>query len=45
MHWRIENEDVREKMGKNGRKRVEEEKYTWERVAEMVERTYLSLME
>ena len=38
----LENEDVREKMGKNGRNKVED--YSWERIAEETEKVYLSLM-
>ena len=38
----LENEDVREKMGKNGRKRVED--YSWEKVAEMTEKVYMELI-
>lgn len=34
----LENEDVREKMGKNGREKVED--YSWGRIAEMTERVY-----
>jgi glycosyltransferase involved in cell wall biosynthesis len=39
----LENEDVRERMGKNGRKKAEG--YSWERIAEETEEVYLSLME
>ena len=39
----LENEDIRERMGKNGRKKVED--YSWERIAEEAEKVYLSLME
>uniref|UniRef100_A0A7C3UGH5 Glycosyltransferase family 1 protein n=1 Tax=Geoglobus ahangari TaxID=113653 RepID=A0A7C3UGH5_9EURY len=35
----LSDEDLAKKMGKNGRKLVEE-KYTWERVAEMTEKVY-----
>ena len=38
----LENEDVREKMGKNGRKKVKD--YSWERIAEETEKVYSSLM-
>ena len=38
----LENEDVREKMGKNGRKKVED--YSWDRMAEMVEKVYEGLI-
>ena len=38
----LENEDVRKKLGKNGRKKVEE--YSWEKVAEETEKVYLSLI-
>lgn len=38
----LDNEDVREKMGKDGRKKVEE--YSWEKVAEDMEKVYLSLI-
>ncbi len=38
----LKNEDVREKMGKNGRKKVED--YPWERIAEETEKVYSSLM-
>jgi glycosyltransferase involved in cell wall biosynthesis len=34
----LQNEDVRVKMGKNGRKKVED--YSWERIAEETERVY-----
>lgn len=39
----LENEDVREKMGTNGRKKVED--YSWDRVAEETEKVYLNLTE
>jgi glycosyltransferase involved in cell wall biosynthesis len=39
----LENEDVREKMGTNGRKKVED--YSWGRVAEETEKVYLNLTE
>jgi glycosyltransferase involved in cell wall biosynthesis len=39
----LENEEVRNKMGKNGRKKVEV--YSWERIAEETEKVYLSLIE
>ena len=39
----LENEDVREKMGKNGRKKVEG--YSWERVAKETEDVYNSVLE
>lgn len=39
----LENEDIREKMGKNGREKVED--YSWEMIAEETEKVYLSLME
>jgi glycosyltransferase involved in cell wall biosynthesis len=39
----LENKDVREKMGKDGRKLVKE-KYTWKRVAEMTEKVYSNLI-
>jgi glycosyltransferase involved in cell wall biosynthesis len=39
----LENEDVRERMGKNARKKVED--YSWNRVAEETEKVYLSLTE
>ena len=39
----LENEDVRERMGKNGREKVKD--YSWERVAEMTEKVYLNLIE
>lgn len=38
----LENEDVREKMGKNGRKKVEG--YSWERIAEETEKVYEGLV-
>lgn len=38
----LENKDVREKMGKNGRKKIED--YSWKRIADMTEKVYLSLM-
>ncbi len=38
----LKNEGVRENMGKNGRKKVED--YSWERVAEETEKVYSSLM-
>ena len=38
----LENEDTREKMGKIGRRKVEE--YSWENIAEETEKVYLSLM-
>ena len=34
----LENEDIRERMGKNGRKKVEN--YSWEKIAEETERLY-----
>ena len=34
----LENEDVRERMGKNGRKKVED--YSWEKIAEETEKVY-----
>ena len=36
------NEDVREKMGKSGRKKVED--YSWEKIAEMTEKVYEELI-
>ena len=39
----LENEDIREKIGENGGKKVED--YSWEKIAEMTEKVYLSLME
>ena len=38
----LKNEDVREKMGKNGRKKVED--YSWEKVVEETERVYEALL-
>ena len=38
----LENEDVGEKMGKNGRKKVED--YSWERIAEETEKVYEGLI-
>lgn len=38
----LENESVREKMGKNGRKKAED--YSWEEIAKDTEKIYLSLM-
>ena len=38
----LENEDQREKMGKNGRKKVED--YSWERIAEETEKIYKELI-
>ena len=38
----LENEDVREKMGKNARKKVED--YSWERIAEETEKVYIDVM-
>ena len=38
----LKNEDVREKMGKNGRKKVKD--YSWEKIAEETENVYLSLI-
>ena len=38
----LENDDIREKMGKNGRKKAEG--YSWEKIAEETEEVYLSLM-
>jgi glycosyltransferase involved in cell wall biosynthesis len=38
----LENEDTREEMGKNGRKKVED--YSWERIAEETERVYEELV-
>jgi len=38
----LENEDVREKMGQNGRRRVED--YSWERIAEMTEKVYMEII-
>ena len=40
--YSLENEDVREKMGKNGRERVKN--YSWGRIAEMTERVYERLI-
>ena len=34
----LENENIRKKMGKNGREKVED--YSWERIAEMTEKVY-----
>lgn len=39
----LENEEEREKMGKNGRKKVED--YSWERIAEMTEKIYEEMLE
>jgi len=39
----LKNKDIRERMGENGRKLVEE-KYTWKKVAEETDKLYLSLM-
>jgi len=39
----LENEDVRKKMGKNAREKVKN--YSWERIAEMTEEVYKSLIE
>ncbi|MCK5216663.1 MAG: glycosyltransferase family 4 protein [Methanosarcinales archaeon] len=39
----LENEDIREKIGKNGRKKVED--YSWNRIAEETEKVYSSLTE
>ena len=39
----LENYDIRKKMGKNGRKKVED--YSWERIAEETGKVYLSLIE
>jgi glycosyltransferase involved in cell wall biosynthesis len=38
----LENEDIREKMGKNARKKVED--YSWEKIAEMTEKVYEGLI-
>ena len=38
----LENEDMREKMGKNGRKKVKD--YSWKKIAEETEKVYLSLI-
>jgi glycosyltransferase involved in cell wall biosynthesis len=38
----LENEDVRGKMGKNGKKKVKD--YSWERIAEMTEKVYEGLI-
>lgn len=38
----LENEDVREKMGKNARKKVED--YSWERIAEETEKVYTEVI-
>lgn len=38
----LENEDIREKMGKNGRKKVED--YSWERIAGETEKVYEGLV-
>ena len=38
----LENQDVREKMGKNGRRKVED--YSWERIAEETEKIYEGLI-
>jgi len=35
----LENEDIRERMGRNGRERVE--RYSWERIAKETERIYM----
>jgi glycosyltransferase involved in cell wall biosynthesis len=42
MIYLLENEEVREKMGKNGRKKVED--YSWEKIAEMTEKVYEGLI-
>ncbi|KAF5423723.1 MAG: glycosyltransferase family 1 protein [Candidatus Methanomarinus sp.] len=39
----LENEGAREKMGKNGRKKVKD--YSWEQVAEMTEKVYKGVMD
>lgn len=39
----LENEEERKKMGKNGRKKVED--YSWERIAEMTEKIYEEMLE
>lgn len=38
----MENKDIREKMGKNGKKKAKD--YSWERIAEETEKVYLSLI-
>ena len=38
----LENEDMREKMGKNGREKVED--YSWERIAEETEKVYKDVL-
>lgn len=38
----LENEDVRVKMGRNGRKKVEN--YSWEKIAEETEKVYLNVI-
>ena len=35
----LENEDIRERMGKNGRERVKN--YSWDKIAEETEKVYL----
>lgn len=39
----LENEDVREKMGRNGRKKVED--YSWDKIAEKTEKVYEIVIE
>ena len=38
----LENKDIREKLGKNARKKVED--YSWERIAEETEKVYVGLI-
>lgn len=38
----LENEDIREKMGKNGRKKAEG--YSWEKIAEKTEKVYKDVL-
>jgi glycosyltransferase involved in cell wall biosynthesis len=38
----LENEDIRERMGKNGRKKVED--YSWEKIAEETENVYETVL-
>ena len=39
----LENEDIREKMGKNGREKIKD--YSWERIAEEIEKVYEEILE
>ena len=44
MRYLLENDEVRESFGKAGRKKVEE-KYSWEKIGEELERLYNGLVD